>query len=209
MFEVKYFQSSFMKFLWIFFQPFAYAFRPLFVKPKPVTFWEIVNWVCSITFDVSIYYFFGAKALTYLLASTYLGHGLHPAAGHFVAEHFAFTRGQETFSYYGILNLINFNVGYHVEHHDFPRVPWTLLPKLREIAKEYYNLPSYTSYIAVLYQYIFDPEIGPMSRIKRKKLEASKANKENEKKDYSFAIACSIFGGGAMFYLITKIFFGY
>jgi len=207
----------------------------IFLKPKPVTTWEIFNWICAITFDVFIYLYFGDKALTYLLASTFLGHGLHPSAGHFVAEHFAFgsesgsgSSGQETFSYYGSLNYINFNVGYHVEHHDFPRVPWTKLPKLREIAKEYYDdLPSYTSYIYVLYTYIMDPTLGPMSRIKRRKQGSAHehanaiasvsatptgngtASMNEEKKNYSFAIACSILGFIAFFFLGSRLMFGF
>ncbi len=60
---------------------------------------ELVNIAVSVAFDTLIYSLFGGKALFYLIAGTLLGMGLHPMAGHFIAEHYTFLKGgQETFS---------------------------------------------------------------------------------------------------------------
>ncbi|CAG8799102.1 12159_t:CDS:2, partial [Racocetra fulgida] len=44
---------------------------------------------------------------------------LHPVAARYIQEHYTFDDGQETYSYYGRLNKIFMNIGYHNEHHDF------------------------------------------------------------------------------------------
>ncbi len=95
---------------------------------------------------------------------------MHPSAGHFIAEHYEFVAGTETYSYYGPANFVNFNVGYHNEHHDFPKIPWSKLPLVRKIAPEFYDhLPSYTSYVLeVFWPYITDPTLGVWCRVKRK-----------------------------------------
>lgn len=94
---------------------------------KPVSVLEIYNITFSIVADLIIYKLFGYKALIYLIASLWIGYSFHPAAAHFIQEHYTYTSGQETYSYYGSLNWIFLNVGYHNEHHDFPKVPNVVL----------------------------------------------------------------------------------
>lgn len=144
-----------------------YAFRPLMTRPKEIILDEIINWIICLTFDFSIGYFFGLQAMVYLALSTMLGLGLHPMSGHFVGEHYEIITGQETYSYYGPLNYLAYNVGYHNEHHDFPRVAGRLLPKIKEIAPEYYDMPSYSSWTKVLYDFIMNDNITAFARIKR------------------------------------------
>ena len=85
---------------------------------------------------------------------------------HFIAEHYVILfnenhqnpgQSNDTFSYYGPINYLLYNGGYHVEHHDFPRVSWKNLPKIRALAgPEFYdNLPYHTSYIRVMWEFIW------------------------------------------------------
>ncbi|XP_021957942.1 sphingolipid delta(4)-desaturase DES1 [Folsomia candida] len=180
-FEAKLFCTTVGKFFWLLLQPLFYALRPLLVYPKPPSNLEIINAIIQLSFDFAVFHFFGGKSLLYLFLGTLLALGLHPVAGHFVAEHYMFHKGYETYSYYGILNCVTFNVGYHNEHHDFPAVPGCNLPKLREIAKDYYDtLPHHDSWVQVLYDFVMDPEIGPYARIKRKNRDLAKEIKDAE-----------------------------
>nr|ATI22168.1 delta-4 desaturase 1 [Brachionus koreanus]QBO56251.1 fatty acid desaturase 4-2 [Brachionus koreanus] len=163
------FSSTIGKFVFIVLQPLFYCLRPVIVLPKKMTFLEILNWTIQVVFDCIIFYTFGIKSLAYLWLGTLLGLGLHPIAGHFIAEHYVFIKGFETYSYYGPLNLITFNVGYHNEHHDFPNIPGYRLPEVKKIAPEFYdNLPCHHSWIKVLYDFITCTEMGPYARVKRK-----------------------------------------
>lgn len=167
--EAKLFCTTFGKFCWICLQPFFYAFRPLITYPKEPTLLEYINLVIQLIFDVLVWYFFGGKVLVYLLSGSLMAMGLHPVAGHFISEHYMYKKGFETYSYYGPLNAITFNVGYHNEHHDFPAVPGSRLPEVKRIAAEFYDdLPQHNSWVSVLYDFVMDPEIGPYARIKRK-----------------------------------------
>lgn len=175
--EGKFFNNTLKKVLWVILQPAFYSVRPLLVNPKPMDLKEALNFVTVLLFDALFAYTFGIKALAFNVAGTLLGMGIHPVAGHFISEHYTFKEGQETYSYYGWLNLVTFNVGYHNEHHDFPRIPGFKLPQVRRIAPEFYDpLHSYDSWAGVIADYIFRVDIGPYSRVRR-------ANKKMEQKN--------------------------
>lgn len=151
------------------FQVFFYALRPTVVRAQRLTFWHFLNIVVQLTFDYFLVRYFGYRPLIYFLASSFFAGSLHPCAGHFIAEHYLWDGlEQETYSYYGPLNLLAYNVGYHNEHHDFPSVPWTRLPALRALAPEVYdNLPSHPSWPMVIVNFIRDKEVGIYARAKR------------------------------------------
>jgi len=59
--------------------------------------------------------------------------------GQILSEHFG-TDDHPTRSTYWPGNFVFYNIGYHVEHHSFPNIPWMKLPKLTAMAPEYFNL---------------------------------------------------------------------
>jgi sphingolipid 4-desaturase/C4-monooxygenase len=163
------------------FQLLFYAIRPMFVFQIPFGPVHYLNVGVQVAADALIVRYWGGNALAYLILSSFLAGSLHPCAAHFISEHYVFERSKvkggkmpsdvpipETFSYYGPLNILTYNVGYHNEHHDFPAIPWTRLPKLYEIAKEFYEpLPYHQSWPLVLWQFIIDKEVGLWCRVKR------------------------------------------
>jgi len=166
--EAWLFKSTLGKFIWCILQPVFYSFRPMVLNPKKPGVWEAVNFATTLSSDAIIYYTLGPRALLYLVLGSLLGMGLHPVAGHFIAEHYVFRPGQETYSYYGWLNLLTFNVGYHNEHHDFPNIPGSRLPQLKATAPEFYHhLPYYTSWTAVIACFILNADISGFCRVKR------------------------------------------
>jgi len=164
--EMKIFNTWYKKLFFICTMPISYALRPYFKKPKLTSFMEALNIVCNFAYGYMIFKYFGIKQLVYLTLGTLMGLSIHPIGAHIIAEHFEFYSGQDTYSYYGWMNYLNFNVGYHVEHHDFPNISWTKLPMVTKIAPEFYeNLPQVDSYITVVFKYIFEDSMGPWSRI--------------------------------------------
>ena len=167
--EAKFFNSLFGKIIWFIHQIFFYAIRPMFVKTLKPDKWMVFNFIFQIAAMIPIIYFAGWWGIGYMLLSLVFAGGLHPTSGHFISEHYVMKDDQETYSYYGPLNLLTFNVGYHNEHHDFPQIPGNKLPELKKSAPEFYdNLHSYDSWTGVIRQFLFDKEINLFSRMKRK-----------------------------------------
>lgn len=157
-----------LKLLWVAGQGLAYALRPLFVHPKRPSAAELGNLALQLAFNAAILHFWGLKALAYLPISSLIVMGLHPVAGHYISEHYVFRAGQETYSYYGKLNRLTFNVGYHNEHHDFPYIAGSRLAELRALAPEYYDtLYSHSSWTKTLWLYVTRRDLGGFSRVKR------------------------------------------
>lgn len=167
--ETRLVRGKWTKLLWLLGQGLSYGLRPLFMMPLRPNRWMVANFLAQAAFDGAVYYFWGAKALIYLPLSTLLVMGLHPISGHYISEHYVINPPQETYSYYGPLNKIAFNVGYHNEHHDFPYIAGSQLPRLRTLAPEYYDpLVHHTSWTRILIRYVTQPDLNGSSRIKRR-----------------------------------------
>lgn len=167
--EAKFFKGFFGKFVWFLHQIVFYALRPVVVKPLKMDKWQLYNIIFQVAAMAILLPLVGWTGTFFLLLSLLFAGGIHPTSGHFISEHYVFHEGQETYSYYGPLNLITYNVGYHNEHHDFPNIPGSRLPELKKMAPEYYNnLHSYNSWTKVIFQFLFDKNITLFSRTKRK-----------------------------------------
>ena len=162
-------KSSARKILWLLFFPLFQGLRP--PRLKEIKFndkWTWIEATLTFGFDALIVVLWGPWALVYLLASLVFSIGLHPLGARWIQEHYLVKPPQETYSYYGPLNLIAMNVGYHNEHHDIPSIPWNRLPKLREMAPEFYNTLYYhTSWTKLWIKFIFDSNLDLHSRAVR------------------------------------------
>lgn len=169
-------------------QIFFYALRPMFITQINFTYIHLLNIIFQISVDIFLVKVAGSvNSLLYLIMSSFLAGSLHPCAGHFIAEHYVLNENNlprashekdgnlaadlvpaETYSYYGLLNLVTWNVGYHNEHHDFPYVAWTKLPELRRVAAEFYDpLPQIDSWCGVIWHFCFNDVNTLWNRVKR------------------------------------------
>ncbi|MBC7711812.1 MAG: fatty acid desaturase [Rhizobacter sp.] len=178
--------SAIKKAIWLMFFSVSQALRPLKVQfYKPLNIWTAINVLINVAINVGLFIYAGPMAFVYLLLSTLFALGLHPLGGRWIQEHFITKEGQETYSYYGPLNKLCFNMGYHNEHHDFMNVAWINQPKVKQMAPEFYdNLKSYNSWTKVLLNFIFNPEIDSFTRMVHPDRHP-KATVDNEKILYS------------------------
>ncbi|MEO1259881.1 MAG: fatty acid desaturase [Bacteroidota bacterium] len=161
--------SSWRKALWLALFPIFQILRTFrLTHVNTWTKWMFINIFMVFAFDALLIYFFGWNAVIYTFASMMFALGLHPLGARWIQEHYTTDGGQETHSYYGPLNKIALNMGYHNEHHDFPSIPWNRLPELKKMAPEYYdNLEYHSSWSKLVLQFVFNPEYSLYSRVRR------------------------------------------
>ena len=162
--------SVFGKAMWLLFYPVFQVVRTFRLKEiKPIDGWIVSNIVVQVLFDVAIWMLLGPKAFFFLLFSFFFSVGLHPLGARWIQEHYlSLDERQETYSYYGPLNTVAFNVGYHNEHHDFPSIPWNKLPELKRSAPAFYDTLLYhRSWTKLFFRFLFDKKISLYSRVLR------------------------------------------
>lgn len=168
--EAKLIGNSFVgKALWLLFFPVFQALRPPRLKEiKFANAWTFLNWVVVFGYDALIIVFFGPVSFLYLVASFFFSIGLHPLGARWIQEHYLTSSPQETYSYYGPLNTLALNVGYHNEHHDISSIPWNRLPLLKKAAPEMYDsLVSHRSWTRLLWRFLTDRNLSLFSRVVR------------------------------------------
>ena len=163
------------KAIWLMLFPIFQLTRP--PRLKAITMWNrwfFANTLIAIVYDAAIIYFCGWPGLAYLAFSFFFSLGLHPVGARWIQEHYTNDPEQETYSYYGPINRVALNMGYHNEHHDIPSIPWNNLPRLRAMAPEFYDtLKHHKSWTRLLFQFIFDKEYSLYSRVERVKQTAA------------------------------------
>lgn len=131
---------------------FAYGFIVWFLKEIRSTYKQVVLSILFIATSFGVYalawYFIGPKASLYFFWSFSLtigNWGVGPQ-GHSICAHNLYQKGKTYSSYNLWSNFLFFNRGYHDEHHTFPNVPWVHLPKIKQIAPEYFTNDAVYSY---------------------------------------------------------------
>jgi len=155
------------KLAWLLLLPISYSLlHPLRIRARlPLDSWLAWNIVTIAIAWVCVVWFLGWPAVAYLLMSTYFAVGPHPAGAHILQEHIAFDGGNGMASYYGPVNLVSVNLGYHLEHHDMPAISGWRLPALRKTAPEFYaSHYHHRSRAMGLWHFVSDSEIALDSR---------------------------------------------
>ena len=119
----------------------------------------------SITVNVFLFAAFGFLGWLYHIwsLSLFLGKCGVTNLGQSLAEHSGDDPVTPTRSTYSWLNLILFNTGYHHEHHTFPNVAWTRLPRLKAAAPEVFGAGTEKSYFGFWWEHVRD-DFSPSRR---------------------------------------------
>ena len=140
----------------------SFTFGRFYFRSRPenhvtVDRFMVINWAACISYGIAVLWLGGPKAFVFGLVAGLAAFGPHTVGARRISEHLNARRDQPTNSYYGILNRISFDVGYHVEHHDFPNIPWRRLRTLKKMAPEFYKpLYAVRSWTALMVSYFLD-----------------------------------------------------
>ena len=159
--EIHFVGCSFLRRIASFtFGRFFYKSRPANAVPRDA--WLVANWAACLLADAALIATCGFRPVVFLLLSALVAFGPHALGGRRLAEHLTIRRQQPTNSYYGPLNRVSFDVGYHVEHHDFPAIPWRNMRRLRAMAREHYDsLATVASWSRLIVAYLLvDPTVN-------------------------------------------------
>lgn len=123
-------------------------------------YWAVLYPLACFAMLAGLFAYGGWMSVLYLaLSAGFLTGFAHPWMFGLILGNAHFTghkNGQPTSSYYHWLNRLTLNHGLHTEHHDLAGIPWSRLPKLREIAPEFYDdLPQIKSYVALSWLFHF------------------------------------------------------
>jgi sphingolipid delta-4 desaturase len=124
------------------------------------------NLAVTLATNVALWFVVGPWGLLYLGVSLFASVGLHPLGARWIQEHYVFRAPQETYSCYSPANVLQLNVGCHVEHHDMPHVAWHRLPEVSRRAPEFYEgLYAHRSWTGLLLTFLFSRRLSLFTRV--------------------------------------------
>jgi sphingolipid delta-4 desaturase len=160
-------RSPLAKAVWFLAYPVIQLRRTARLRAHPVLD-GLVGWNVALTLgsNVALFFLVGPWGLLYLAVSTFASVGLHPLGARWIQEHYVFRPPQETYSCYSPANVLQLNVGCHVEHHDLPHVAWHRLPQVRRRAPEFYeDLHAHRSWTRLLLTFLFSRRVSLFTRV--------------------------------------------
>ncbi|MEW6687603.1 MAG: fatty acid desaturase [Pseudomonadota bacterium] len=110
----------------------------------------------SLAVNVFLFFAFGFLGWLYQVwsLSLFLGKAGVTNLGQSLAEHPGDDEQIPTRSTYWWGNAILFNTGYHHEHHTFPDVAWSRLPRLKRLAPEAFDVAGRRSYLRCWWDHV-------------------------------------------------------
>lgn len=128
-----------------------------------VVYWAVIYPALCLAMLGALFAWGGWMPVLYLILSAgFLTGFAHPWMFGLIlgnAHFHGHTHYQPTSSYYHWLNWLTLHHGLHTEHHDLAGVPWSRLPRVRQIAPEFYDdLLPIASYVGLAWKFHFGGE---------------------------------------------------